>query len=374
MTQRPNRGTRLFAEPLEPRDTPAFVSAPGLPSPLAVSTAGGGVILYAPLVSTGRYNTSLTNVLIPFPGFTGEVRTASGDVNGDTVPDLIAVTGPGTNTRLTVIDGRDYLTRILPPIDPFGDGAFGGGAFVAVGDIDNAPDNRDEIIVTPDQGGGPRVVVGSVINTTFLPRRSFFGIEDPGFRGGVRVASADVNRDFFDEVVVAAGFGGGPRVAVFNGSTLFAFTPDPLRLVPDFFAFGGPDSVNLRNGVYVAAGDLNLDGFADLSFGGGPGGAPRVFALSGQVLVTSGSQFAQAVPVLNFFVAGNFNARGGVRVVAKDTGVGGRDVLVVGSGENDRSLVRVYAGLPGALGTEPIPFQDIDPFGGRVLASGVYVG
>ena len=30
--------------------------------------------------------------------------------------------------------------------------------------------------------------------------------------------------------------------------------------------------------------------------------------------------------------------------------------------------------LDGALGTEPTPFQDIDPFGARVLADGVYVG
>src|SRR5205823_10315238 len=131
---------------------------------------------------------------------------------------------------------------------------------------------------------------------------SFFGIDDPNFRGGARVALCDVNKDGTDDLVVAAGFGGGPRVAVFDGRTVLA--GPPTRLVGDFFVF----EQALRNGVFVAAGDLDGDGFADLIFGGGPGGGPRVYALSGQDLIAG-----RTVVRANFF-AGNTDDRGGVRV------------------------------------------------------------
>jgi hypothetical protein len=36
--------------------------------------------------------------------------------------------------------------------------------------------------------------------------------------------------------------------------------------------------------------------------------------------------------------------------------------------------VRVYLGQDFAGGGEPVAFQDPDPFGGAVLAAGVYVG
>src|SRR5260370_32171336 len=102
-------------------------------------------------------------------------------------------------------------------------------------------------------------------------------------------------------MAVAAGFLGGPRTALFNGTTLFS--GNPTRLVNDFFAFPGTDAVTLRNGVFVAIGDVNGDGFADLIFGGGPGGAPRVFILSGATVSGGDVAGAQANPIANFFVA-----------------------------------------------------------------------
>ena len=80
----------------------------------------------------------------------------------------------------------------------------------------------------------------------------------------------DVNGDGLDEVVTGAGPGGGPHVLVWSlaggGVTPLAsfYAYDPL--------FGG--------GVYVACGDLDGDGLADVVTGAGPGGGPHVRAFS----------------------------------------------------------------------------------------------
>lgn len=360
----------LRVDELEPRETPAAPGiAPGFPPPLAVSGPNDGVVtLYPSAFSTGQFST-LAGTVVPFPGFAGNVRTAFGDVNFDSIPDLVAITGPGAPVRFTVISGANMSTVLIPPTDPFG-GNFTGGGFVAVGDINR--DGRAEMVFSPDQGGGPRVVAYTFQSNVLLLQSSFLGINDPGFRGGARVAVGDINVDGFSDVTVAAGVGGGPRVAVYNGSTYFSVpigaTP-PKLILNDFIAFPGSELV--RDGVYVASGDINSDGLADLIFGAGDGGGPRVVALSGRLLLTSVAT-AQTSPLMNFFF-GNPITRGGVRVAAKLTGAGTRAEVVVGSGSNLPSLVRVYPGTIPPPNTEPIPSQTIDPYG-QTLVNGVFVG
>src|SRR5262249_8972208 len=76
-----------------------------------------------------------------FPSFAGEVRTATGDFNGDGFLDTVLVTGPGTKTAMAVVSGKDNST-LLGATDPFGDPNFTFGGFVTAGDIDG--DGRAE--------------------------------------------------------------------------------------------------------------------------------------------------------------------------------------------------------------------------------------
>src|SRR5205085_1373670 len=73
---------------------------------------------------------------------------------------------------------------------------------------------------TPAQGGGSRVRVFGVAGGSAAVKADFFGIDDPAFRGGARAAAGDVNGDGTPDLVVAAGFGGGPRVSVLDGRTV----------------------------------------------------------------------------------------------------------------------------------------------------------
>jgi len=374
------RNVLLRAEVLEDRATPASFNTgafpgaaagaagtTGLPgaAPLVVSgPRDGTAFLYASQVG-GRYTTPAA-VLRPFGAVAADVRAATADVNADGTPDTVLVTGPGTPLRVAVISGRDNATVLLAPFDPFG-GDFAGGGFVAAADFDR--DGRAEFVVTPDDGGGARVAIFSLLPAGITRRADYLTL-DPDFRGGLRVAAGNVNLDGTPDLVVTAGFGGGPRVTVLDGRRVFTTTGSVAadKLVNDFFVF----DAGLRNGMYVAVGDVNGDGFGDLIFGAGPGGGPEVKVVSGQNLLILGAPAAVAAPLSDFFAGGSAADRSGVRVAAVDADGDARADVAVGLASPPRA--RVYLGKSFVNAGEPAASQDLNPFGGPAAITNVFVG
>src|SRR5207248_2285566 len=88
------------------------------------------------------------------------------------------------------------------------------------------------------------------------------------FTGGVYIAAGDVNGDGFADIVCGADAGGGPNVTVFSGRDL-----GRTRLLSFF-----PYDPHFTGGVRVAAGDVDGDGVADIVTGAGAGGV-RVAAI-----------------------------------------------------------------------------------------------
>jgi hypothetical protein len=282
-----------------------------------------------------------------FAGFAGGVRVATGDVTGDGQADIIAAAGPGGGPHVRVFDGiTGGLVREFFAFAP----AFGGGVFVAAGDLTG--DNRAEIIVGAGAGGGPHVRIFD--GATGAEIVGFFAF-DTAFTGGVTVAAGDVTGDNRADVIVGAGPGGGPHIKVYDGATLAlggtaaqTAIQNPLR---SFFAF----SVGFSAGVFVSAGDFNGDDRADIIVGAGPGGGPHVQVFSG----LDGTELA------SFFAFGAF--RGGVRVAAVDLTGDGRVELIVGAGGGGGAHVRVL---------NPLTLGDVRNFFAFDLSflGGVFVG
>ncbi len=142
---------------------------------------------------------------------------------------------------------------------------------------------------------------------------------------------------------------------MFDGKSLV--TGDtPVKLRGDFFAFES----TLRNGVFVSAGDLDGDGFADLITGAGPGGRPP-----GGIRREDDPSPGTTSIIANFF-AGDSTLRGGVPVAVNDLDGDSKLDLVVGSGEGTTNRVAGYS-FTGTLIREWTPF---DPS----FTGGVFVG
>ncbi len=319
---------RLIADPNPP------VVGPGGPvAPRAAGAAG--------VVTLVRADGTVV-VMTPFPGYTGEVRTA---MAGGFV---VVATGPGAASQVALMDAA--TGKLVRTFETF-EASFTAGVFVAAADVNG--DGVADVVVTPEGGGGPRVRV--LNGATGAPLADFFGIEDGTFRGGARAVFADVNGDGTPDLAVVAAVGGGPRVAVYDGKSLLAGKPAPLAA--DFFAF---DS-SLRTGLTVAAGDFNTDGFADLAVTPSAGGGPVVAVFSGKEL-TAGRATTLAV-----FAQGDGADRTGARSTSRDINGDGKADLVVAAG----GRVRGYLGSSLVSATPAVAF-DLDPT--AAAAAGVLVG
>lgn len=306
-TNRPR--ARLAVETLEDRVNPVFLQPGMLPGPQGVAPPGGGLSIAAGdlypdnalnLTVIGLFNIPLAEneyvvgfgpgveaqVLIfgrtgnlrgsftPFPGFTGGVNVAVGDVIGDEANEIIVT--PATNgfPVVAVFTPQGQLLSAFLAFTPLytgglnlavgnvadgvGAGGYNGGftQFTGVGTGGGFQDFKQEIIVGTAALSSRVLVTDGVGNV----KRDFFAF-DPLYTGGVTLAtgSVDKSRDpnyfFFanmddtnayDEIIVgAASF--APAVRIYSA------WEGGINLEQSYFAY----PANIGLGVNVGAGSSN---------------------------------------------------------------------------------------------------------------------
>jgi len=254
---------------------------------------------------------ALLHTYTPFVGWTGNLRVAVGDVNGDGTADVIAAAGPGGGPRVQVVSGAggmvlyDYFAYATN---------FTGGVFVAAGDVNG--DGKSDVVTGAGAGGGPHVRVFSGANLGVI--NEFFAYAST-FTGGVTVAAGDVTGDGRADVITGPSSNGGPEVKVFSGATFAA--------VYDFWAY----ETSFIGGVNVAAGDVNGDGKADVITAPAASRGPEVKVFSGANL-----------GLLYDYYAYDPSVTGGVRVAARDVDGDGKADVITAPGAGWAPHVKVF--------------------------------
>jgi hypothetical protein len=248
------------------------------------------------------------------------VRVALGDVDADGVPDVIAAPGKGALADVRVFDGASGT-----PLGAFAvfEPSFKGGVYVASGDVDG--DGRKDVIVAPAGGRGPDV---GVVSGDLATQLGLFAAYETDFKGGVTVATADFDLDGSAEIVTAPGKGRAPEVRIFD-ETGAPFVSGALPAFQN--AFLAYDET-FRKGVFVAAGDLDGDGTPDVVVGPGKGSPPEVAAFSG----VDGAELGR-------FLAFDAKMRSGVRVAVGDVNGDGRYEILAAPGQGAKGGTELRA-------------------------------
>jgi len=192
------------------------------------------------------------------------------------------------------------------------DGYYG-GINISSADLDG--DNKDEIIVSPKDSGGPQVQVFSPDGRLL----SQFFAYDEKFRGGVDIATIDIDNNGIYEIITGAGAGGGPHVRVFNKDG---------GLLRQFFAY----DQNFTGGVKVASADVNGDNVTEIVTAPGEGGGPQV-----KIFDTKGN-------LLNNFFAFSEGFRGGLNLSLADIdgGIRKKNEIIVSKASHGKSEIKIF--------------------------------
>jgi subtilisin family serine protease len=265
--------------------------------------------------------------------FAGGVKLAIGNVDNDKQFEIIVAPQENSPSYVKIFNHKGILEEIFLafPLN------FMGGINIATGDIDG--DKIDEIIVGAGYKGGPQV---RVFDNKGKLKMQFFAF-DKKFRGGVNVATGDVDGDGRKEIITGTGYTGSPQVKVFDKNG---------KLYSQFLAY----DKSFRGGVNVSAGDIDGDGVEEIIAGAGKTGIPevRIFDDQGKVL--------------NKFLAYDKKFRGGVNVATGDIDGNEVDEIIAGTGSAGGPQVRIFD-EQGKLVTQY--FADDEKFrGGINIASG----
>jgi hypothetical protein len=245
------------------------------------------------------------------------LRVAIGDVNADGKPDLIVAGDTPGGPQIEALTAGGAPLFSLPGVS--------NGESIAVGDVTG--DGKPDIVVADGRSQDAHVTVLAV-DGSFDASFSPYG---PSFTNGVRVAAGDFNGNGGTEYLTGQGPGGTSEVDLYDmtGASLLALHP---------FAGTGSD------GVYVAAGDVEGSGRAQIVVGADAGGEPRV------------SIYDETGKLLSSFLAFEPTFAGGVRVAVGDLDGDGKAEVIVGSGPGRPAQVRIFT-ASGTLLRTIVPFS-----------------
>lgn len=272
---------------------------------IVLGTGPGGIPRVLRVSDTGKVLASF----LAYPvSFQGGVNVASGDLNGDGIEEIVTAARSSGKAGVKIFSRSGKLSGLFNAYAK----SFRGGINLTTADVNG--DGEEEIVTVPAAGAAPQV---RIFDRRGKSLGQFFAYPKT-FKGGVNVASGDIDGDGTDEIITAPSSGAGLKLKIFskNGT-----------LISQFFAF----AKTFKGGVSIAAGDVDGDGVDEIMTAPSSGAGPqvRIYRKNGRVI----SQF--------FAFAKTF--KGGVSVAAGDVDGNGATDIITGSGAGEKAQVRVFS-------------------------------
>lgn len=270
-----------------------------------------GVYAYAPDLVHG--NPVVKEQLLGYMGDSGNAESTSPHLhfeihkpNGDAINPFYSLNAAQRISR-TVTEPK-LANEMLPY------GQFGGGASIAIGNVDMT-NTGNEIVVGAGAGGGPEIRVLSQAGNVLTHFMAFDATQEN--RNGLDVATGDVNGDGIDEIIAGTGPGRSTEVRIFTstGQLLYSFMP-----------YGK----GFTGGIRVASADLLSNGKAEIVTSPRKGGGPeiRVFNETGNLQT--------------HFLAYSSGFRGGVDVAATAATATNPGIIVTSPGTGGGPHIRIF--------------------------------
>jgi hypothetical protein len=197
-----------------------------------------------------RYPTVGPPGLERYDAYGNSPSICAGDVNGDGKDEILATKGPteATDAAILVLTGDGALIDRFPAFEtpsPY-------GANIAAGDVNG--DSIDEIITARGPWRKNDTTI-TVLTGTGGRLTSFVAFPDRKY--GANVAAGDLDGDGKDEIIVGMGPGQGyrPIIKVFTGTgqLLIEFQVEDIVHNDEYYVY-------MRHGIRVSAGDIDGDG------------------------------------------------------------------------------------------------------------------
>ncbi|MEW6282744.1 MAG: FG-GAP-like repeat-containing protein, partial [Candidatus Eremiobacterota bacterium] len=215
-----------------------------------------------PNVRVFGLNGSLISSFMAYDGaFTGGVRVATGDVNGDGVAEIITAPGPGAENRVRLFDAVGGVQAVLDPIQQYQALNVYDEGFI----VSSAPGPGGDLLLLLGFGNPvdfPAATLGPAKNVLVhnFGTQTGTGLNPfPGYPGGVRVSSGDVDQDGDADLITATGAGMPAFITSYDvanfevcGDSLGA----PVEVIAGGFPAGRPLNADLPSNTQVATGTL----------------------------------------------------------------------------------------------------------------------
>ena len=244
----------------------------------------------------------------------GEVHLAVGDMDADSLDEIAAGQGEGAKSwvKFFEVDGS-----LISTFKAFGGANTNGELHLAIGNFD-AETFDTEIAIAQGEGGQSWVKVFKADGTFIRALKAFGGANA---KGEVHLATGDLNKDGFDEIITGTGESSISMVKIFHywGG-----------LIRNFKAF---DSIDNPGGeVRLAVGNFDADPNVEIAAATGYNGGNKV------------RLFDKYGTLIGEFTAFGFggNPNGDVQIATADIDNDGIDEIICGHGEGGSSVVKVF--------------------------------